>query len=244
VKLPAIRELDESSAGWAFYLCTRKEVRNGRDGEAFVSLVLQDRTGRIPAKIFENVDTLRDEFDAGEFVKVDARGNRHHDRLELLVERIRRVNPPQDGPDGFREDDYIPSAPRALDEMWGELVDRVGGVSDPWIRRLLERVLERHGERLRTWPAAVTVHHAYRGGLLEHVLKLAETGAALAASYGANADLVVAGAVLHDIGKLEELSYDGATAYSTAGNLLGHITLGVMLVRAHHRPLRGFPPRC
>jgi len=91
------------------------------------------------------------------------------------------------------------------------------------------------------WPAALTVHHAYRGGLLEHVLKLAEVGALLANAYDADPDLILAGAVLHDLGKLEELDYDGATRYSVSGNLVGHITLGVMMVRDAARAIDGFP---
>lgn len=242
MRLPAIRDIDEAAAGWGFFLCARKEVRTGRDGAEFVALVLQDATGQIPAKIFEDVATLRDEFEVGEFVKVQGRGNRHYQKLELIVERIRRVNPDQDRREGFSEEDYIPSAPRPLDEMWAELQARIGGARDPWVRRLLTSIVERHGERLRTWPAAVTVHHAYRGGLLEHILKLAEVGTLLAQAYGADADVVLAGALLHDIGKLEELSYDGVTSYSRTGNLLGHITIGVMMVREAANAIEGFPP--
>jgi 3'-5' exoribonuclease len=135
----------------------------------------------------------------------------------------------------------MPTAPRPVDEMWSELQSRVGRVGNAWVRQLLERMLDRHGDRLRIWPAALMVHHAYRGGLLEHVLKLAEVGDALATAYGADADLILAGAVLHDVGKIEELRYDEATAYTTRGNLIGHITMGVILVRDAARTIDGFP---
>jgi 3'-5' exoribonuclease len=240
MRLPAVRDLDESASGWSFYLCVQKEVRTGRDGGTFISMLLQDATGQIPAKAFEDVETLRHEFEAGEFVKVQGRGNRHQQRLELMVEKIRRVDA-HDRLDGFKEEDCILSAPRPIDEMWQELQFRVVRVSDPWVRALLDAILARHGERLRTWPAAVTVHHAYRGGLLEHVLKLAEVSEAMAQAYGADADLLLAGAVLHDLGKLEELSYDGVTSYSRRGNLLGHITIGVGMVRDAVRAIEGFP---
>lgn len=225
-RLPVISDLLDTSSGSGFFLCARKEVRTGRGGGEFISLVLQDLSGQIPAKIFDDVETLKGEFEAGEFVKVQAHGNRHQQKLELVIEKIRRVNPAQDRLDGFREDDCIPCSPRPLDEMWSELQARVGRVANPWVRRLLEVVIERHGDRLRTWPAAVVVHHAYRGGLLEHILKLAEVGSVLATAYDADVDLVVAGALLHDIGKLDELAYDCITTYSRRGNLLGHITLG------------------
>ncbi|MEO8076290.1 MAG: HD domain-containing protein, partial [Acidobacteriota bacterium] len=85
------------------------------------------------------------------------------------------------------------------------------------------------------------VHHAYRGGLLEHILKIAETGEAIAIAYGADPDLLLAGAILHDLGKVDELSYDGITSYSRNGNLLGHITIGVTMVRDALRGIEGFP---
>jgi 3'-5' exoribonuclease len=240
-RLPAINEIDESSCGWSFFLCARKELRTGRDGADFLSIVLQDVSGQIGAKVFEDVSVLDQEFEAGEFVKVQGRGNRHRERLELVLEKIRRVNTAQDRLDGFREEDCILSAPRPVEEMWHELQGRVGRVANPWVRQLLTGLLDRHGDRLRTWPAAVTVHHAYRGGLLEHVLKLAEVGELLAGAYGADADLLLAAAVLHDIGKLEELRYDGATAYTRRGNLIGHITLGVLMVRDAAGQIDGFP---
>jgi 3'-5' exoribonuclease len=239
-RLPALIELNESSEGWGFLLCARKELRTGRGGD-FISLMLQDASGQMPAKVFDDVDRVRHEFDAGEFVKVEGHGNRHHQKLELLVDKIRRVDPAQDRVDGFREEDCIPSAPRPADEMWAELTGIVESASNEWIRRLLTVVLETHGDRLQRWPAALTVHHAYRGGLLEHILKMAESGRALAHAYGVDPDLVLAGAILHDIGKLEELRYDGVTTYSRTGNLLGHISIGVMMVRAAAATIEGFP---
>ena len=240
-RLPSIRDLDESSAGWSFYLCARKERRTDRAGAEFLAIVLQDVSGQIGAKVFENVAVVDAEFEAGEFVKVEGRGNRHRERLELLLQKVRRVNAEQDRLDGFREEECILCAPRPIEEMWEELQKRVAGAADPWVRQLLTRLLEQHGQRLRIWPAAVTVHHAYRGGLLEHVLKLAEVGEQMARAYAADASLLLAGAVLHDLGKLEELDYDGATAYSTRGNLVGHITLGVLMLRDGVRQIDGFP---
>jgi 3'-5' exoribonuclease len=125
--------------------------------------------------------------------------------------------------------------------MWGALQERIARTDNRWVRQLLEVVTERYGDRLRIWPAALSVHHAYRGGLLEHVLKLAEVGEVLARAYDADADLLLAAAVLHDLGKVEELMYDGATTYTPRGNLIGHITLGVSMVRDAVREIDGFP---
>jgi 3'-5' exoribonuclease len=227
-RLPSIAALDESSSGWSFYLCARKELRTGRDGGAFLSIVLQDVSGQ-------------QEFEAGEFVKVQGHGNRHREKLELVLEKIRRVNASQDRLDGFREEECIPCSPRNVDEMWQEMKGRIARARNPWVRELLTRILADHEEQLRIWPAALTVHHAYRAGLLEHVVKLAEVGELLARAYDADADLLLAAAVLHDLGKLVELTYDGATSYSTRGNLIGHITIGVEMMRDAARQIDGFP---
>ena len=240
-RLPPIAALDSGASGWRFFLCARKELRAGRQGGPFLHVVLQDSSGTIAARILEDVDRWRDEFEAGEFVKVEARADRHNQRTELVVSRIRRVNPEQDRRDGFNEDECVPSAPRPIDEMWRELQALVSRIRDPHVRRLLDEIAAIHGERLRIWPAALTVHHAYRGGLLEHILQVGEVGAMLASAYGADEDLVIAGAVLHDLGKLEELRYDLATSYSVEGNLLGHITIGVRMLQDAAARIEDFP---
>jgi 3'-5' exoribonuclease len=115
--------------------------------------------------------------------------------------------------------------------MWRELQARIDAVTDDGIRALLQRIVADHGDRLRVWPAAQVVHHAYRSGLLEHVLQVARVADALAQCYGASRDLVFAGALLHDIGKLHEIEFERSASYSFEGNLVGHIALGLMMVR-------------
>lgn len=126
-------------------------------------------------------------------------------------------------------------------DAWSQLQARLTRVENPWLATLLRDVVQPREKALRTWPAAVTVHHAYPGGLLDHILKVAETCDALGAAYGADRDLLLAGAVLHDIGKLDELTTGEATAYSRDGNLLGHITMGVVIVREAAARIAGFP---
>jgi 3'-5' exoribonuclease len=125
--------------------------------------------------------------------------------------------------------------------MWQELQDRIAEVKRPEIRALLERIIATHGDRLKIWPAAMTVHHAYRGGLLEHLLKIMEVGLLLADAYKVDRDMIIAGAVLHDLGKIEELTYEGATGYSVSGNLIGHIAIGLGMLRDAIRQDPAFP---
>jgi 3'-5' exoribonuclease len=239
-QLPRIAQLTGAANGWGYFLCSKKELRSGKSGN-YLALVLQDISGEIKGKVFQDVEGLKEEFDAGEFVKIQARGNLFNQRLELVIDKIRRIDAQRDALEGFREEDCIPCAPRPIDDMWRELEAHIARVSSPSIRELLTRVAQKQGDRLRIWPAAQTVHHAYRGGLLEHVLKIIDSVVFLADAYGANRDLLVAGAILHDIGKLEELSYGVTTDYSVEGNLLGHITIGAGMVRDMTREIPDFP---
>jgi len=238
-RLPRVSDLDAASAGAGFFLCARKERRTGRGGP-YLALMLQDASGEIDAKVFQDVEIAEAQFDVGEFVAVQAKGNLFNRRLELIVDRIRRVIP-DDANFGFREEDCVPCSPRPLDEMCAELDARIAQVTDPDIKRLLVTLVQEHGEQLRVWPAARQIHHAYRSGLLEHILKIMDIGGYLAERYEARRDLVIAGALVHDIGKLQELDYHVAIDYSLEGNLVGHIVLGARLVRDAIGRLPGFP---
>ena len=240
-RFPNIRMLGPELAGWGFFLCTQKDVRQGRGGDLFIALSLQDRTGLVRARVLNDAARLREEFDSGDFVKVQGRTDLFNGRVQLLVEKIRRVNPDQDKEQGFREEDCILCAPRPVEEMWSELDQLILHVRDPFVRELLQRITTQHGEKLRTWPAALTVHHAYQSGFLEHILSVARSALTLGAAYGANQDLLTAGALLHDIGKLEELEYDRSTHYTRDGNLVGHVTLGAMMTRAAMAGIPDFP---
>ena len=131
-RLPFIRSLEADLNGWAFFLCTQKEMRQGRTGEPFMSLMLQDKTGFIKGRVLNDAVRLRDEFDSGEFVKVQARTDFSNGRLQLVVERIRRINPEQDAQQGFREEDYVMCAARPVEEMWDELQELVRLYRKEW----------------------------------------------------------------------------------------------------------------
>lgn len=240
-RLPKIADFTPDTQGWGYFLCVQKEIRSGRNGD-FLALHLQDVSGQIQARAFEDVSRLRGAFDSGEFVRVDGRVSLYNQQLQFTVLNIRRVDRSVDVPQGFSEADCVPSAVRPPDEMWQELQALIADMKTPPLRVLLARMTEDYERQLREWPAAQQVHHAYRAGFLEHILQMARVGRELARAYGAHEDLVVAGAILHDIGKLQELHYEaGATSYSRDGNLVGHIALGLMMVREAVRGISDFP---
>lgn len=241
-RLPKLASLSADDAGWGFFFCTYKERRAGRSGSEFLFLSLQDASAQVVAKLMADVDRYKDEFESGEFVRVEGRGSVYGGQLQLVLSSIRRVNPDQDRLEGFREEDAILSAPRPIDEMWEELQAQVRGVKTDPIRVLLSRILVDYEQQLRVWPAAQVIHHAYRGGFLEHITKMAEVGRFAARAYGADEDLVLAGVILHDIGKLQELAYEGGQgSYTRDGNLVGHIALGLMMARDAMNGISGFP---
>jgi 3'-5' exoribonuclease len=243
MRLPPIGSLSVNATGWGFFLCTEKSMRMGRGGE-YVAAILQDATGELVARVLDNVDRLKNEFEAGEFVKAQGRLVAFNGRSQFQIDSIRRVMlapDSQDRREGFREELLVLTAPRPIAEMWTELEQIVASVGNAHLRSLLKTIVATNEERLKIWPAARAVHHAYRGGFLEHVLKVAEVGRSLAVMYDADADLVVAGALLHDIGKLQELEYDITTSYTRDGNLLGHITLGALQVADAIRKIPDFP---
>ena len=239
--LPRIHDLSAETEGWGYFLCTDKELRPVRNGEILL-FTLQDSSGRIEAKVLDDIDRFKDEFEAGEFVRVEARSVLFHGQLQLNVSHVRRVNAEQDRRQGFREEDCVYSAPRSIEEMWAELIAHLQAVRDPHLRVLLNRIVADYEQQLKEWPAAQQIHHAYRGGLLEHVVKMADTARYLARAYDANEDLVIAGVVLHDIGKLQELAYEpGGATYSRDGNMVGHIGLGLIMVHDMMNGISGFP---
>ena len=241
-RLPRLASLTEADSGWGYFLCSYKEVRAGRSGSEFLFLSLQDSSAQIVAKLLADADRYKNEFEAGEFVRVEGRGSLYNGQLQLVLTSIRRINPDQDRREGFREEDAILSAPRPIDEMWSELQSHLAAIKNNHIRVLLNRIVTDHEQQLRIWPAAQQIHHAYRGGFLEHITKMAEVGRLIARAYGADEDLVLAGVVLHDIGKLQELGYEGGQgSYTRDGNLVGHIALGLMLVRETINGISGFP---
>lgn len=241
-RLPKLSELTPEDQGWGYFLCTYKELRAGRSGSEFLFLSLQDSSAQIVAKVMADVDRYKREFEGGEFVRVEGHGSIYNGQLQLVLTSIRRVNPEQDRLQGFREEDCILSAARPIDEMWAELQEHLRSVRNDHIRVLLNRVVADHEAQLRVWPAAQQIHHAYRGGFLEHITKMAEIGRFVARAYAANEDLVLAGVVLHDIGKLQELAYEGGSAsYTRDGNLVGHIALGIVMAREAINGIPDFP---
>jgi 3'-5' exoribonuclease len=224
-------------------LVREAEVRRRRDGGDLLKLTLGDRTGSVPAIVREGVAAARDTCLTGRIVHITGEFTVHH-RFGPQIE-VALVRPAD--PDEYSRDDLVDGPSRAVDQMETDLRELLATVQNPHLRRLLDLVF---GEGSPMWsayrdaPAAKRFHQAYRHGLLEHSLTVAQAVSAISATFpGIDRDIAVTGALLHDIGKLHAYDVEGdAISMSDDGRLYGEIPLGYYLVRRMIEPLEDFPP--
>ncbi|MCC6589179.1 MAG: HD domain-containing protein [Bryobacterales bacterium] len=241
MKSPYIADLEPSQLVTGTFLVQSKDVRQKKGGEHFLSLMLSDRTGDIDAKMWDNVDKIMDAFDRDDFVRVKGVAQIYHNKLQFTIHTL--VPVPTDEVDLA---DFFPASKRDPEEMWAELTQVVAGVGNVYLRKLLEAFLADPGvaPKFKRAPAAKTIHHAWLGGLLEHVLSLCSLVKLVAPHYPhVDQDLVMTGAILHDIGKIDELTYERTFGYSDNGQLLGHILIGMRMIDEKIRTIPDFPPR-
>ncbi len=242
MKTDFVRDLKENDRILSFFLVQAKEVRFKKaSGEPFLSLTLSDKSGQIEAKMWEGVEDVAETFERDDFVKVKANIQLFRDRPQMVINKLRRAEDAE-----VEIADYIPHTERDIDEMIVELNGAVNGFTNPHLKQLLRSFLddEEIGPKLRIAPAAKSLHHATVGGLLEHVLSLMNLARLVASNYEQlDADLLQTGVVLHDIGKLDELTYGRSFGYSHEGQLLGHITMGICWIDRKCSQIEEFPPR-
>jgi 3'-5' exoribonuclease len=235
-----VASLQDGQAVTTHFLVCVKEIRSTREGKSYLRLELGDSTGRVEARMWTGFDALASSFQQDDFVKVQARVENYLNKLQLAIEKIRRVDESEVDPA-----DFFPHTKENVDEMYSRLLEIVSSVGNPWLRQLLDRVVldPEIVPRLKRAPAAKVMHHAFYGGLLEHVVSLCNLCRAVLSHYPeVNADLLLSGAVLHDIGKLKELSYDRSINYTDEGQLLGHILIEYGDLTKKIDAIEGFPP--
>jgi len=229
-----LRELAEGEKFTGFAILRRLELRQKKDGSPYLRLEFADKSGRIEGKIWEHVEDFRKVLEAGKIVKLQGTITTYQDQKEIHIERLRPAHP-DDPVDRTR---LIPVSERPVEEMRHHLRRLIEGVNREELRRFLRRFFEDGyiSERYFQAPAGKQWHHAYLGGLAEHSLNMAEILLKIAEFYPtADCDLLVAGALLHDIGKIEEFTWEIGIDYTDRGRLIGHITLGQEILTAHRK---------
>jgi len=240
-----IRELKPGESVTIFFVVRKKELKTKKDKSPYLLLELGDSSGRIPATLWEDVKKTYDAIQVGDIVKVKGTVMTYKDSRQISVEKIRKAQTS----DEVDKKEFIQKGKLDIDALTQDLTETIESVKNPFLQHLLKRVFNDPwwSNRFKEAPGGKLWHHAYLGGLLEHTTAVAEICETMARLYPtANRDLLLTGALLHDIGKIEEYRYDqGFIEYTDEGRLWGHISIGAQRIRAileEFEKGEGFPP--
>ncbi len=235
-----INELNEGERVVEIYLCKQKQAAVTKNGKPYESLILQDRTGVVDAKIWDPNSQGIDEFSAMDYIAIVGDVNSFAGALQISIKRVRKA---KDGE--YNAADYLPVSENSVDEMTSKLLDYIRSVKNPYLSQLLTRLFiedKEFFEVFKNHSAAKTVHHGFVGGVLEHTIGVARLCDFYASAYQVlNRDLLITAALCHDIGKTRELSAFPLNDYTDDGQLLGHIVIGTEIIHDIIREIPGFP---
>ncbi|HVP63337.1 MAG TPA: OB-fold nucleic acid binding domain-containing protein [candidate division Zixibacteria bacterium] len=222
----------------SFVVCN-KQIKSKKSGEPYLDLTLADRTGQIQSKMWDNVDEVAYSFEQDDIVKIKGLINKYNQRWQLTIHKLRKMDEPE-----IDFSDYLPKTTKNIDELWSALGQFVASMTNPYLKKLLELFMadEKIAAAYRNAPAAKTLHHAYIGGLLDHVVSLFRSCELVSQNYAfINRDLLYTGAFLHDIGKIHELTYARSFSYTSEGQLLGHMIIELEMLHEKIARIAGFP---
>ena len=229
--MKCIKDFKEGDKIFDIYLCKHKTSAVTKNGKPYETATLQDKTGTIEAKIWDPNNAGIADFEAMDYVEVYGDVNSFQGMLQLNVKRTRVARTGEYDPKN-----YLPVSAYNIDEMYGEVIGYIKGISNPYLQKLCQK--------LKNSSAAKTVHHGFVGGLLEHTLSVVKLCDFYCTRYRKlNKDLLITAALCHDIGKVKELSAFPMNDYTDDGNFLGHIVIGTEMVGEKIRKIDGFPAR-
>ena len=239
MKTPFVTDLNSEQSITTFFLVREKEIRNTREGKPYLRLELGDRSGTIEARMWERFDVAVKDIGRDDFVKVSARVEIYRNKPQLALQQLRLAKPEE-----VDLADFLPHTKEDVGKLYAQLLEYAGSIGNPWLKKLVTGIISDPGiaAKYKRAPAAKVMHHAYLGGLLEHVIGLCGLAKQIAAHYPElNVDLLLTAAILHDVGKLEELCYERAISYTVEGQLLGHIMMEFETVSKAMDAIDGFP---
>ena len=222
------------------FVVVSKQIKPKKTGEPYLALVLGDRSGQLDAKMWDNVEEVLNAFEQDDFLKVKGLVNKYKNRFQLTVHKLRKL-----GDSEIEFSDYLPKTTKNIDELWQTLTDFVASFQNPHLKSLVQAFMSdpEIAAAYRSAPAAKTLHHAYIGGLLDHVVSLFRSCDLVCRNYPqVNRDLLLTGVFLHDIGKIHELAYNRSFSYTTRGQLLGHMIIELEMLQAKLALVPDFPP--
>ena len=223
----------------SLFVVANKQVKTKKSGDLYLSVVLADRSGQLQANMWDNVADALDSFEQDDFVKVKGIVHKYNGRWQLTIHKVRRL-----GDSEIDYSDYIPKTTKDIEQLWRTLGEFVDSFENPWLKSLVKEFMsdDAIATAYKNAPAAKTLHHAFVGGLLDHVVSLFTVCDLAARNYPqVNRDLLLTGVFLHDIGKIHELTYQRSIAYTTKGQLLGHMIIELEMLHQKLARLPGFP---
>jgi len=223
------------------FVLSDKVLSQKKDGNNYLNIGLSDKTGSIKGVVWDNVDEILNSVSTGDIVHVQGLVNAYRGELQLVVKKLNACPP-----DTVDAKDFLAETEHDIDGMFDRLKRLTGEMKDPDFRALMDAFWQDSdfSRRFKTAPAAKKMHHAYIGGLLEHTLSMALLVERIAGHYtGIDMDLLLAGAVLHDIGKIREYEYTFNIDYSDEGRLLSHIVIGLKMVDKKLEGIENFPDK-
>ena len=226
----------------SFFLVLLKQQRTTKTNKPYLNVILGDKTGQLEGRIWEPGDPrIAKDFERGDIVKARGSASRFDDRLQMKIDQLRVAQPGE-----ADKSDLLPSTTYDVASLWKQLLGSVESFTNADLKRLLTTLLEDPAlaQAYREAPAAKQLHHAWLGGLLEHVVSLCTLADRVAPHYAMlDRDLLMTGVILHDIGKVRELSWEIGFEYTVEGSLLGHIQIGTALAERTMDSLPNFPPK-
>ena len=223
-----INEYHEGDYCKGIYLCKSKQVLTARTGKTYYSLILQDKSGTVDAKIFD-INSGIDEFDSSDYIDVLGQVSNFQGNKQWKLTRARKASE-----DEYNLEDYMLTSKYDREEMYKELVSLMAFVKNPYLRKLIDMFFgadDKFISSFKNHAAAKSVHHSFMGGLLEHTLNVVRTCNYIGDTYPViDKELLMTAALFHDIGKINELSGFPAVEYTDSGQLLGHIYIGAEMI--------------
>jgi 3'-5' exoribonuclease len=222
------------------FMVVKKGIFSTKNSTKYMNVGLRDKTGTIEGKVWDNADAFDSLFDKNDIVFIKAKTRFYQGKPQLNINDIRKTDSNLTLND-MR--DYFAESEAGIDLLKEEYYNIVGQIKDPDIASIFSVINNKKDmlEKFFLYPASIGVHHVYMGGLLEHSLSLVKMAIHAAKTIGGNIDIIIAGSLLHDIGKVEEIEMKGGFKYSDRGRLLGHITIGVMMLDEFIKDIPGFP---
>ena len=240
MKSPFVTDLNSEQSITTFFLVHEKEIRNTREGKPYLRLELGDRSGTIEARMWDQFDVAAKDIGRDDFVKVNARVEIYRNKPQLSLQQLRLAKPEE-----VDLADFLPHTKEDVGKLYAQLLGYAGSIANPWLKELTTSIISDPAiaAKYKRAPAAKVMHHAYLGGLLEHVIGLCGLARQIAVHYPElDVDLLLTAAILHDVGKLDELCYERAVGYTIEGQLLGHIMMEFETVSKAMDAIEGFPP--